>query len=359
MKKIVLTGGGTLGHVAPALALMPKLIENGYSVDYIGSKSALEQNLIKHFPLRFHAIQAGKLRRYSSLQNLSDPFKVLAGMVQSLFLLRKIKPDILFSKGGYVSVPVVLAAAALGIPIISHESDLTPGLATRIGSRFAKKVCCNFKECADSLGAKGVHTGLPLRAELFSGEREAGLQIAGFSGEKPVLLCIGGSQGSQAVNAALRETLPVITKKYDVFHICGKGNLDSALDKQEGYFQIEFLGDSLKDALAASDIVLSRAGATAITELHSLQKPMLLIPLGRNAGRGDQIQNAENYEKKGFALVLSQEDVHAQSLIEAIDKLYAQRKHIAQNLSDNPPPKAVDTIVSLLETYRKQKKNSK
>lgn len=350
MKKIVLTGGGTLGHVAPTLALVPRLMELGYDVHYIGSKSPLERGAIEKLPIKFYPIHTGKLRRYISFENIKDAFKIPFGYFESLHLLRKIKPKIVFSKGGFVSVPVVYAARTLGIPVISHESDLSPGLATRLALPFAKKVCCNFEACAKRMGEKGVYSGLPLRKDIFMGDREKGLSMAGFSGKKPVLLMMGGSQGAVRINECLRQALDEILPKYDVFHICGKGNLSAELLNKEGYFQIELMLDDLKHALAAADFVLSRSGATALTEFHALNKPMLLIPLGSDASRGDQIENAERYEKKGLARVLLQEKMNPKSLAFELDKLYLDGEKIAQALKENPLPDAEKIIIDLIES---------
>ena len=271
MKTIVLTGGGTAGHVTPHLALIPKLKETGFDIHYIGS-AGIERQLMENQPLTFHTVQSGKLRRYFDWKNLTDPFRVVWGAIQSIRLIGKIKPDVCFSKGGFVAVPVVIGCWVHRVPVLAHESDLTPGLANRISARFAKKVAATFPECAEALAPKGVLTGTPLRPELFLGEREKGLQLAGFQGSKPVLLMMGGSQGAQSLNKTLREALPRILPYMDVLHLCGKGNLDENLENTPGYFQTEFLSGSLPDALACADLVLSRAGANALCEFAALKK---------------------------------------------------------------------------------------
>ena len=296
MKTIVLTGGGTAGHVTPHLALIPKLKETGFDIHYIGS-AGIERELMENQPLTFHTVQSGKLRRYFDWKNLTDPFRVVWGAIQSIRLIGKIKPDVCFSKGGFVAVPVVIGCWVHRVPVLAHESDLTPGLANRISARFAKKVAATFPECAKALAPKGVLTGTPLRPELFLGKREKGLQLAGFQGSKPVLLMMGGSQGAQSLNKALREALPRILPHMDVLHLCGKGNLDENLENTPGYFQTEFLSGRLPDALACADLVLSRAGANALCEFAALKKPMLLIPLPLSSSRGDQILNAKSYRE--------------------------------------------------------------
>lgn len=350
MKTIVLTGGGTAGHVSPNLALLPHLLAKGYQVHYIGTRDGIEKKMTAIDGITYHEIQTGKLRRYFDIKNFSDPFRVLAGCVQSLRVLIKIRPDVLFSKGGFVAVPAVWAASKLHIPILCHESDITPGLANRLSGRYAKKICTTFPECAKALGAKGVQTGTPLRASLFQGSREKGLKLAGFDGTKPVLLMMGGSQGAQAVNRGLRAALPLILSDFNVLHLCGKGNLDETLNDTPGYCQIEFLSDDLPDALAAADIVLSRSGANALCEFHALQKPMLLVPLPLSASRGDQILNANSYADRGLAHVLMQEDMTAETLAAAILKLYREKDSIRSAMENAP---ASDGTAKVLEWIEK------
>lgn len=350
MKTIVLTGGGTAGHVTPNLALLPQLLKQGYTVHYIGSKSGIEKGLVEGLPgVTYHGISSGKLRRYRSVQNLTDPFRVVAGFFQSLRLVRKIKPNIVFSKGGFVAVPVVMAAFFQRVPVISHESDLTPGLANRINAKFSKKVATTFPECAKTIGKKGVHTGTPMRESLFLGQREKGLALSGFTGDKPVLLMMGGSQGAQAVNEALRAALPQILPQMDVLHLCGQGKMDEALLGTPGYFQVEYLNEELPDALAACDLALSRAGATAIGELRALHKPMLLVPYPMGASRGDQIVNAENYRKNGFALVLPQEEMTGDSLAIALFQLKDEAPRLKKAMQQAPAADGSQAVLSLIE----------
>ncbi len=354
MKRIVLTGGGTAGHVSPNLALLPHLLEKGYDVHYIGSARGIEREMTDLPGITYHAIQSGKLRRYFDVKNFTDPFRVAAGCAQSLKLMKKLLPDVLFSKGGFVSVPVVWAASKFHVPILCHESDITPGLANRISARYAKKICATFPECAAKLGSKGVLTGTPLRPELFSGSREKGLALANFDGSRPVLLMMGGSQGAQAVNRALREALPDITQEFDVLHLCGKGNEDAQLHGVKGYWQTPFLSAELPHALAACDLVLSRAGANAINEFQALKKPMLLVPLPLSASRGDQILNAQSYEKRGIARVLYQEEMTADSLVQALRETYAQRSRLLAALDKEPAADGTQKVLQLIEDIQKQ-----
>ena len=335
MKRIVLTGGGTAGHVSPNQALIPLLLESGWEIHYIGTKNGIERTLIEPMEgVTYHAVSSGKLRRYFDLKNFSDPFRVIAGFFQSVFLLSRIRPDVLFSKGGFASVPAVFAAALLRVPVVMHESDLTPGLANRLCKPFAKRVCTTFPECAESLGPKGLHTGTPLRAALFSGDRARGLALMGFSGERPVLLMTGGSLGAQSVNAVLREALPQLTARYDVCHLCGRGNLDASLEGAAGYRQFEYLTDELPDVFAAADLVLSRAGSNSLSELLALRKPMLLVPY--HSGRGDQVQNAASLKARGLAHVLPQQELTAARLTEEIADLERDAGALRERLRAQP-----------------------
>lgn len=354
MKKIVLTGGGTLGHVTPHLALIPHLKEKGYDIHYVGTEKGMEAAKIQSVPgVTYHAVKSGKLRRYFSWQNFIDPFKVLAGAVQSAALMGKIKPDVVFSKGGFVAVPVVFGAWLNRIPVVCHESDLTPGLANKLCKPFARRFATTFPECAKALGDKAEMTGTPLRPELFSGSRAKGLSLFGFDGSKPVLLMMGGSSGAQAVNKALRDALPQLAGKFDVAHICGKGNIDAALEGTPGYTQVEFLDADLPDALAACDLVLSRAGANALCEFQALGRPLLLVPYPKGASRGDQILNAQSYEKRGLCRVLLQENMTADTLVAALEKTWADREALTKAVKAAPPADGTKRVLELIEEVQR------
>lgn len=353
-KRIVLTGGGTAGHVTPHLSLIPRLREMGYEIHYIGTENGIEHQMIAKFPdITYHAVKSGKLRRYFSLQNFIDPFKVIWGALQSVAAILKIRPDVCFSKGGFVSVPVVVGAWLCRVPTICHESDLTPGLANRICAKFALKVCTTFPECAKALGKKGVHTGTPLRPELFKGSRAAGLALSGFDGSRPVLLMTGGSLGAQSVNKCLRESLPELLKHMDVLHLCGKGNLDESLMDLKGYCQKEFLSEEMPDALAVADIVLSRAGSNTLSELLALQKPMLLVPYPLSASRGDQVENAKSYAAQGLARVLMQEDMTPQAMTEGLLKLLAEKDELHKAMEAYPVKDGTDKVLQLIQQAEK------
>ncbi len=352
MKHIVLTGGGTAGHVTPNLALLPGLQERGYRISYIGSYNGIERELIEKAGIPYYGISTGKLRRYIDLKNLSDPVRVLKGIGEAKKLMKQLNPDLLFSKGGFVAVPVVLAAKKYGIPILLHESDMTPGLANRICIPYARKICCNFPETASSLPeGKAVISGSPLRRELLEGDAAAGRAFCGFSEEKPVIMVIGGSLGSVTVNTHIRVLLPELLNDFQIVHLCGKGNLDPSLDGMEGYRQFEYIGKELPDLYALADLVVSRAGANSICEICALAKPNLLIPLSANASRGDQILNARSFERQGFSMVLEEEELSKDVLLDAIRRLYAERDTYAAAMRAGGQTDAVRTILELIDTY--------
>ena len=350
MKRIVLTGGGTAGHVTPNIALLPKLQELGYDVHYIGSYNGIEKTLMEGCHVPYYGISSGKLRRYFDLKNFSDPFKVLKGFSEASKLLKKLKPDVVFSKGGFVSVPVVIAAAKQRIPVVIHESDMTPGLANKLSIPAASKVCCNFPETLNHLPkGKAVLSGSPIREELLTGDREKALAFTGLTGKKPVLLIIGGSLGSVVVNEAVRGILPTLLKKFEIIHLCGKGKLDQTLTAMNGYVQYEYISDELKDLFALSDIVISRAGANSICEFLALRKPALLIPLSAAASRGDQILNAHSFEKQGFAAVLEEEQLSGESLEKALTNLWENRDAYVSAMAASQVGNPIETIIGLLE----------
>ncbi len=352
MKRIVLTGGGTAGHVSPNQALIPLLLAEGWDIHYIGTKNGIERSLIEPMQgVTYHAVSSGKLRRYFDLKNFTDPFRVIAGAVQSVRIIGQLKPNIVFSKGGFVAVPVVLGAAMCGVPVVMHESDITPGLANKLCKPFAKVVCTTFPECAKLLGDKGLETGTPLRDFLFSGDRARGLALAGFDGSRPVLMMIGGSLGAQSVNAVLREALPAITERFDVLHVCGRGNLDASLEGARGYKQFEYLEGDLPDAFACADILLSRAGANALSELLALRKPALLIPY--HSGRGDQLLNANSLKARGLAHVMVQSELNAQSLPPALDALWEDRALLAQRMDALPNADGKRAVMEQIHKYAK------
>lgn len=351
-KKIVLTGGGTAGHVTPNLALLPHLQNKGYEISYIGSYEGIEKKLIADYDIPYYGISTGKLRRYFDPKNFTDPFRVIKGFAEAKKILKEIKPDIVFSKGGFVSVPVVRAAASLKIPCIIHESDMTPGLANKLCIPVAKKVCCNFPETLNHLPeGKAVLTGSPIREELSKGNKLAAYEVCGFTANKPVIMVIGGSLGSMAINKAVREALPTLLHDFQVVHICGKEKIDNLLLTTKGYHQFEYLKAELKDIFAMADLVISRAGANAICEILALKKPNLLIPLPAGSSRGDQILNAASFEAQGYSMVISEDDLTKEFLIAKVQELYCNRNTYIEAMKNSEQSDSIKTIMGLIEEF--------
>ena len=354
MKRIILTGGGTAGHVTPNMALVPNLKEAGYDIHYIGSYNGMERKLIEEIGIPYHGISSGKLRRYFDVKNFSDPFKVLKGYGEASHLIKKLKPDIVFSKGGFVTVPVVLAAKKRKVPVIIHESDITPGLANKLSIPAATKVCCNFPETLAHLPAdKAVLSGSPIRKELFSGSKEEGLRICGFDDSKPVLMAMGGSLGAVAINNALRNNLDALLEQFQIIHLCGKGNYDHSLEDKKGYKQFEYAKKELTHLFAATDLIISRAGANAICELLALKKPNILIPLPATQSRGDQLLNAASFEKSGYSYVLQEEEMTDDTLLKAVRYVYDEREEYIQTLKESKLNDSIAIIMDLIKKYSK------
>ncbi len=350
MKKIVLTGGGTAGHVTPNLALLPSLQEAGFLITYMGSYDGIEKRLVEDFGIPYVGISTGKFRRYLDVKNLTDPFRVIKGYTEARKFLKEYRPDVVFSKGGFVSVPVVRAAASLKIPCIIHESDMTPGLANKLCFPVAKKICCNFPETYKMLPEeKAVLTGTPIRAELAQGNKLTGLEMCGFTANKPVIMVIGGSLGAMNVNKAVRDALPQLLEKYQVVHLCGKDKMDNLLLTTPGYKQFEYLKTELKDIFAMADIVISRAGANAICELLALRKPNILIPLPASSSRGDQLLNAASFESQGFSIVLHEDDLTTALLVDKVNELYENRQRYFDAMEQSGQMDSIPTIMELIQ----------
>lgn len=350
MKRIVLTGGASAGHVTPNIALLPSLKDAGYEITYMGSYDGMEKRLIGDFDLPYVGISTGKFRRYLDLKNFTDPFRVIKGFSEARKFLKTYRPNVVFSKGGFVSVPVVRAAASLGIPCIIHESDMTPGLANRMCISAARKVCCNFPETLQNLPAeKAVLTGSPIRAELAQGNKLAGLDMCGFSANKPVIMVVGGSLGAANVNKAIRSALPRLLTDFQVVHICGKDKIDNLLLNTAGYKQFEYVKAELKDLFAMADLVISRAGANAICELLALKKPNILIPLPASSSRGDQLLNAKSFEAQGFSIVIHEDDLTTDLLLDKVHELYFSRQTFRNAMNDSGQMDSIRTIMRLIE----------
>ena len=354
MKKILLTGGGTAGHVTPNIALFPKLKELGYEIHYIGSLDGIEKKLLEDFDIFYYAIPTGKLRRYFDLKNFTDPFRVLKGYAEAKKIMKHVQPQVIFSKGGFVSVPVVRAGAALKIPCIIHESDITPGLANKLCIPVADKICCNFPETLSYLPKeKAILTGSPIRVELSHGNRNTAMKLCCFDSSKPVIMVVGGSLGASSVNKAVRDSLRKLLEDFQVVHICGKDKIDNLLLNIKGYKQFEYLKTELKDVLAMADIVISRAGANAICELLELKKPNLLIPLPSASSRGDQLLNANSFECQGFSMVINEDDLCETLLVEKVQELYFNRQTYIDAMERNTQVSAIDKIISLIQEAAK------
>ena len=348
-RRILFTGGGTAGHVTPNIALIERLSGQGWEIAYVGSRDGIERTIMAEMDVRYFAISTGKLRRYFSWQNFIDPVRIFAGFLQSLVICLRYRPDVVFSKGGFVAVPLVMAAWLCRIPVITHESDMTPGLANRLCYPFARRICVNFPQTTRYLPAdKVVVTGSPVRDALLHGDARAGRRALGLTEDKPVLLVFGGSLGATSINRAVREALDALLARFQVVHIVGPGNLDPAFDGREGYVQREYLSREFGDVLAAATLVVSRAGANTLYELLVTRKPHILVPLPLSASRGDQIVNAREFEQAGMSFVIPQEELSGESLLARVDEIMPRLAQIQANLATFEVRDSVTLITGLL-----------
>ncbi|MGL4761208.1 MAG: undecaprenyldiphospho-muramoylpentapeptide beta-N-acetylglucosaminyltransferase [Sarcina sp.] len=348
--KIIMTGGGSAGHVTPNIALMPKLKELGFEIKYIGSKKGIEKEIIQKEGLPYFQISSGKVRRYFDVKNFTDPFKVLKGITDALRILSKEKPDVVFSKGGFVTVPVIIAASMKKIPVVSHESDFTPGLANKLAMPFCDKLCVTFPESLKHIkGDNGILTGTPIREELLQGNKEKGKAFCNFLKKKPTLLIIGGSLGAKVINDSIRENLENLLVGFNIIHLCGKNNLDESLNGREGYLQFEYISDELSDLMAYTDFVVSRAGANAIFELLALKKPHILIPLSAKASRGDQVLNAKSFKNSGYSMVIEEEELSKEVLEEKLKELYRNKNLYIDNMVKGAQGNGIDNIIKVIQ----------
>jgi UDP-N-acetylglucosamine--N-acetylmuramyl-(pentapeptide) pyrophosphoryl-undecaprenol N-acetylglucosamine transferase len=351
-KKIIMTGGGSAGHVTPNLALIPRLKELNYEIEYIGTIDGIERKIVEGNNIKYHPIASGKLRRYFDVKNFSDPLKVIKGIWQAYDIIKKQKPAIVFSKGGFVAVPVVIGSFFNKVPVIAHESDITPGLANKLSVPYCTKVCVTFPEALKKLNKnKAILTGTPIRKELLEGSKLLGLKFCGFNDNRPVLFIMGGSLGSKAINDSIRKNLDKIILNFNIIHICGKGNVEDCYNNKHNYKQFEYVTEELPHLMAAADIIVSRAGANSIFEFLALRKPNLLIPLSAKYSRGDQILNAASFEKSGYSMVLQEEEVNETSLLEKINELYKNRESFIKKMESSNTGNGVDEIVKLIEQY--------
>ena len=356
MKRIVLTGGGTTGHVTPNLALIDPLEQSGWRIDYIGSEQGIERTMMEKEGIAYHAIRTGKLHRYLTWKNILAPFQVMKGIVQAFQHLRRLRPDVVFSKGGFVAFPVVLSAWLLKIPVIAHESDLTPGLANRLCFPFVNQLCLAFAGTQQHF--KKHHqriqvTGTPIREVLFHGQKLRALKHCGWDGSKPVLLVMGGSLGSQMMNQHIRQVLPTLIKTFHVIHLCGPGKRDVALDNIADYFQCEYAFEEMPDFLAASDVVVSRSGANSLYELLALAKPHVLIPLSKKASRGDQIENAHYFEQQGISVVIEEQHLTSERLQQDIERVFHESDERIRRMKVLNTQSATEQIMEMIESLQK------
>ncbi|MHC0037015.1 undecaprenyldiphospho-muramoylpentapeptide beta-N-acetylglucosaminyltransferase [Pseudoneobacillus sp. C159] len=345
-KTICFTGGGSAGHVTPNIAIINELDKQKWDIKYIGSKKGIEKELIQKLNIPYFEISSGKLRRYIDFENVKDIFRVLKGCLDARKILKKQRPSLVFSKGGFVSVPVIIAAKSLGIPIFIHESDLTPGLANKISQRFATKIFTSFEETAKYFPKSHTRViGSPIRKEILVGSAEKGRRFLGFHNVLPILTIMGGSLGAKKINESVRESIGELTKKYQIVHLCGKGNVDESLVGIEGYKQFEYVHDELPDILAATNTVITRGGSNAIFEFLALKIPMLIIPLSKAQSRGDQILNARSFAEKGYSLTLEEEQLDKDSLKEALEKLETNRESYKSAMESSAQGQAIESII--------------
>ncbi len=346
---IIFTGGGSAGHVTPNLALIKRCQQNAWDIAYIGSAKGIEKQIINRINVPYYSIATGKLRRYFSWQNFLDPFKIIGGIVQAFFICWKLKPKVVFSKGGFVAFPVVVGAWLNRVPVICHESDLTPGFANRLSFPFAKLICVTFAETKKYFKdqQKVRVTGTPIRENLCQGDAEKGRALCGFSKEKPIMLVTGGGLGADPINLIVRKALPQLLTDLQVVHLCGKNKTDPNFDNRAGYKQFDYINEEMADLFACADLVISRAGANAIYELITLRKLNLLIPLSKKASRGDQLLNARYCQTNGLSEVLSEEDLTEQTLLNGISKLNSARNVYTQRLTNFSLPDSTNIIYKL------------
>jgi UDP-N-acetylglucosamine--N-acetylmuramyl-(pentapeptide) pyrophosphoryl-undecaprenol N-acetylglucosamine transferase len=345
-----MTGGGTAGHVTPNLALIPKLQEKGFEIKYIGSFNGIEKEIITQNKIPFFGISCGKLRRYFDVKNFTDPFKIIKGIMQATIILSKEKPDIIFSKGGFVAVPVVIAASIKKIPVVAHESDMTPGLANKLSEPFCNKLCVTFRESLSLIkGNKAVLTGSPIREEMLHGDKINGKKICGFdNNNKEILFIMGGSLGSKIINEEVRKKIDELLKEFNIIHICGKGNIDKKLISKNGYKQFEYVNEELPDLMKAADYIISRAGANSIFEFLALKKPTLLIPLSKKSSRGDQILNSKSFVKEGYALMLEEEEINEDMLNRKLRELKERKMEFIKKMEKSQTKNGVEAIIGVL-----------
>jgi UDP-N-acetylglucosamine--N-acetylmuramyl-(pentapeptide) pyrophosphoryl-undecaprenol N-acetylglucosamine transferase len=345
-KRIIFTGGGSAGHVTPNIAIISELDPEQWDIRYIGSKNGIEKEIIEKVKVPYFSISSGKLRRYMDLENVKDIFRVLKGCLEARKILKKQKPSLVFSKGGFVSVPVIMAAKSLKIPCFIHESDMTPGLANKISQRFATKIFTSFEEAVHYFPSQKTKViGSPIRKEVLHGSKENGLKLLGFEDKKPVIVVMGGSLGAKKINDTVRACLKELLQQYQIVHLCGKGNMEKEFAAIKGYRQYEYVHDELPDILASADFVITRGGSNAIFEFLALNKPMIIIPLTRKQSRGDQILNAKAFEEKGYSVTLEEEDLNKETLYKKLNDLNGRKLVFKSTMKSTGKSNALEILL--------------
>jgi UDP-N-acetylglucosamine--N-acetylmuramyl-(pentapeptide) pyrophosphoryl-undecaprenol N-acetylglucosamine transferase len=354
-RHVLFTGGGSAGHVVPSLPLIEHFAAAGSRISYVGSSEGPERDLIAPLKVPFFAIRSGKLRRYWSWRNVADVWWILVGLFQAIVLMGRLRPSIVFSKGGYAAFPVVVGAWIWRIPVVAHESDLTPGLANRLSLPFVAAVCTTFAVTEFPVRNRPViHTGTPLRAELMRGDGDRGRALLHTPRERPLIVVFGGSLGADALNRVVREALKRLLEFATVAHVCGPKRTDSSLSHLAGYHQFEYVGADWGDLLAAADVVVSRAGANSLYELVALRKPHLLVPLPRSASRGDQISNAAYAQSHGWSRVVAEEELDAARLDADVRAIYADRERLAKVLEGAGLGDGTQAVADVIRRYARQ-----
>ena len=345
--RLVVVGGGSAGHVIPARPVMQRFLDEGHSVDFVGTPSGLEQDLVADLAVGFYAIRAGKLRRYFSWQNLLDLGNILTGLLQSLILMAKLRPDVVFSKGGFVSFPLVFAAWLWRVPVVAHESDITPGLANRLVKPFVRSFCVTFADTQLTTRARVVHSGTPIRPDMLAGDPQRGRHMLPFAETAPIIVVTGGSLGADALNQVVRASLDRLTESHLVVHVVGPGK--QVVVQHPRYCQFEYVNEGWGDILAAADVVVSRAGANALFELISLRKLSILVPLSKAVSRGDQIDNAAYAQRQNLAWVIQDEALTPDTLLNGVATVQAQRQELRHALEQVELPDATEVIYQELQ----------
>lgn len=350
---VLVTGGGSGGHVIPAIPVMERLLADGHRVSFVGTRSGYESGLLKGVAIDYFGISAGKLRRYFSLDNVRDAGRVVLGVIEALRLVRRLRPDVIFSKGGFVAFPVVLAGWMCRIPVLGHESDFSPGLANRLSQPFLQTLCTSFAQTpVGGFRGRVVHTGTPVREAMLRGDPDRARQQFRLDPAKPMLLVTGGSLGALALNQVVRAALPALLREFEIVHVCGPGRMQASA--MAGYHQYEFITEGWGDLFALAAVVVSRAGANSLFELLSLGKLNLLIPLSAAASRGDQLENADYAQQQGYSLVIPEGNLNEGTLVAGIHELLRQRKQYEQRLATFSRVDATEALTGELQALATQ-----